>query len=110
MSGGGGTGDTPPIGPRPEPDCSALQFEATLASPDMAVVATLVVGAVLGVDVRQGAGGRNLIAAVTPAGQIAGAITDRIADLLRCIQQGIDFEAEITDLNGGWIVVTVRAA
>jgi hypothetical protein len=110
MSGGGGTGDVPPVGPRPEVDCSALRFDTTLASPDMAVVGTLSVGDVLILDIRQGAGGRNMIAALTTDGHIAGAITERTADLLRCMQQGVGFEAEITQMNGGWIEVAVRAS
>jgi hypothetical protein len=110
MSGGGGSGDVAPVGPRPGLDCSALAFEAALASPDMAVVSTLNVGDVLILDLRQGAGGRNMIAALTTGGQVAGAITERTADLLRCLQQGVGFEAEITQMNGGWIKVAVRAA
>jgi hypothetical protein len=110
MSGGGGSGSAPPVGPRPGIDCSQLAFNTPLASPDMAVVQALSVGDVLLLDVRQGAGGRNMIAALTGAGQLAGAISDRTADLLRCIQEGVAFEAEITGMNGGWIDLAVRAA
>ncbi len=110
MSGGGGSGDGPPVGPRPDVDCSQLAFETTLASPDIAVVQTLSVGDVLRLDLRQGAGGRNMIAALTDGGQVAGAISERTADLLRCMQDGTSFEAEITRINGGWIDLAVRAA
>ncbi len=110
MSGGGGTGEAPPVGPRLEVACSDLEFATTLASPDLAVVQTLRVGDILILDLRQGAGGRNMIAALAAGGQVAGAITERTADLLRCIQEGIAFEAEITRMNGGWIDIAVRAA
>ena len=100
----------PPVGPRPEVDCSDLRFDTTLASPDAAVVQALGVGDVLILDLRQGPGGRNMIAAVTTSGQVAGAITERTADLLRCMQLGVGFDAEITRMNGGWIEVAVRAS
>lgn len=109
MSGGGGSGDAPPVGPRPDVDCAALRFQTAVASPDMAVVASLGAGDVLVLDLRQGAGGRNMIAALASSGGVAGAITERTADLLECMQRGVRFEAEIMQMDGGWIEVAVRA-
>jgi hypothetical protein len=111
MSGGGGSGgDIPPLGPRPDVPCANLAFDTTLTSPDQAIVQTLSVGDLLSLELRQGASGRNMIAAVTTSGDLAGAITDRTADLIRCLQDGFEFQAEITRINGGWVNLAVRAA
>jgi hypothetical protein len=111
MSGGGGSGgEVPLLGPRPEVPCANLAFDTPLTSPDQAIVQTLSVRDLLSLELRQGASGRNMVAAVTQAGHLAGAITDRTADLIRCLQEGFEFQAEITGINGGWVDLAVRAA
>ena len=109
MSGGGGSGGIGPSGPTENVDCAKLAFDTTLTSPQKPIVDTLAVGAVLELEVRE-AGGRKIIAAVTQAGDVAGSITDRTPDLLRCMQEGVMYVADVTVVNGGWIELHVHAA
>jgi hypothetical protein len=102
---GSGTGGPPPTEPV---DCANLQFDAELASPQPKVVATLKKGTILSVEL-DAAGGRNRIIARAPGGQIAGAlISGRMAELLRCLQAGESFVAEVTRVDGGDVRVRVR--
>lgn len=108
MSGGGGTGGVGPVGPSERLDCQALEFDTTLSSPNQDVAENLQVSDMLDLQI-QDAGGRKIIAAVSrPGAQVAGAITERTADLLRCMQQQVAYEAVITSIDGGWIELRVR--
>jgi hypothetical protein len=111
MSGGGGSGDIGPSGPSDDLDCSRLAFETQLASPDPNVVGDLREGDVLELDLQVRDGGRHVIAALRPADQrFVGAITERTTDLVRCMQQGVRYVAEVIHIDGGWVDVRVRAA
>jgi hypothetical protein len=105
MSGSGGGG--PDFTPSPEVDCEGLAFEAAIASPQPAAVSGLSVGDVLIVDFDT-SGGRNTVLLRTSQGDEAGALISRLAELLRCLQQGESYEAEIADIDGGDITVNVR--
>jgi hypothetical protein len=109
MSGGGGSGGMGPVGPQVDQPCGALQFETSLASPRAEVVATLTEGEVLTLELQPAGGGRNMIAALAN-GKVAGGITDRTPDLIRCIQDGFDFVAEINRIDGGWVELSVHPA
>jgi hypothetical protein len=108
MSGGGGSGGIGPSGPTENIDCARLAFDTTLASPQEAIVAMLAVGDALDLQIRS-SGGWDVIAAVTASGDVAGSITDRTPDLLRCMQEGVTYVAEITAMSGGWIELHVHA-
>jgi hypothetical protein len=108
VSGGGGSGGVGPVGPTEDLACGALRFETSLASPDAAVVQGLTAGDVLALEIRP-AGGRNAIVALAD-GVVAGAITERTADLLRCMQEGFQYVAEVTQIDGGWVDLAVRPA
>ena len=110
MSGGGGSGDIGPSGPSADLDCARLTFETQLASPDAAVVGTLTVADVLAIELQVAESGRRVIAAVASDGRVAGAITSHTADLVRCIQEGFAYMAEVTAIDGGWVDVRVRPA
>jgi hypothetical protein len=70
-------------------------------------VATLHVGDIL--EVRLSAHPRTG-ADVLNGGQVVGAVTgQKMYDLVRCLQNGYPFEAEVLVLNGGMCTVEVRA-
>ena len=64
-------------------DCAALVLETLLGSPDPAIVAALVIGEVLKVELHDGP--PRVIAAVTTLDQIVGGIAPT-GQLLRCNQ------------------------
>lgn len=107
MSGSGGGG--PDFTPSPQVDCEDLAFDAAIASPQPNVVSALTVGDVLTVDLDT-SGGRNTVLLRTSQGDEAGALISRLTDLLRCLQQGESYEAEVTRIDGGDITVHVRHA
>jgi hypothetical protein len=41
---------------------------------------------------------------------VVGSLITRIADLLRCIQDGFSYEAKVKQMNGGNIQIDVRPA
>jgi hypothetical protein len=105
VSGSGSGGGTPPP---VELDCEKLTFDAEIASPQPRVIGTLKVGSKLGIEIDV-AGGRNRIVLKTRDGSVAGAlISGRIPELLRCLQQGESFVAEVMKIDGGDIRVRVR--
>jgi hypothetical protein len=79
--------------------------ETILASPNMAVVSTLSVGAIL--TVLQ-AGSR--VVAQAPVGT-AGAITSaRLPDIIQCLNAGQQYLARVTQINGGAVTVEIYPA
>ena len=113
--GGGGSGGGGPIGfgggtGGPSDDgteCEKLRFNTMLASPDPAVVALLAVNDVLDLEIRNQA-----VAALarSAGGSPAGYIIDRLPQLLRCLQAGTAFEADVKSISGGAVTVEVHAA
>lgn len=96
---GGGGGGAP--GPNP---CMFTE-ETILASPNMVVVSTLSVGAIL--TVLQ-AGSR--VVAQAPVGT-AGAITSaRLPDIIQCLNAGQQYLAKVTQINGGAVTVEIYPA
>jgi hypothetical protein len=108
MSGGGPSRSPQAVsGETTLADCGSIQFETDLASPQPTVVATLIVGAMLDVQLDT-TGARVVVAAVTASGATAGSIATRAAQLIRCIRAGYSYRAEVLEINGG--VVRVRLA
>jgi hypothetical protein len=107
MSGGGGGGGTyspPDTGV----SCANLKFDAPLQSVDPDAVRGLAEGDEL--TVRLGtADGASIVEVVTGVGDYVGALIDRIADLLRCIQDGYEYVATVISIDGGDVRVRVRA-
>lgn len=96
---GGGGGGTP--GPNP---CMFTE-ETILASPNMAVVGTLSVGAILTV-LQNG----PRVVAQAPAGT-AGAITSaRLPVIIQCLNAGQQYLARVTQINGGAVTVEIYPA
>ena len=105
MSGGGGGGSFQPADDGVA--CGRLTFEAALASPQPTAVAGLNVGEILAVQLQQPPGSGPFIAAVDDSGQIVGSLIDRVAELLRCIQSGYTYTAEVLRISGGSVRVRV---
>ena len=103
MSGGGSGGGSggPGITVDEVLPCDRLQFEAHLQSPDFQVVSQLNAGDQLDVVVEGQA-----VAALSAHGR-AGWIVERLPNLLRCIQAGHIFRAEVLSTNGGAVNVKV---
>lgn len=109
MSGGGGGGG-PGGGFGPSDDhtpCDQLRFQTSIASPQPAAD-NLAVGDVLRVVL--GSGPPMAIDLIDGSDNVVGSLITRIADLLRCIQDGFSYEAEVKQMNGGNIQIEVRPA
>ena len=103
MSGpGGGTFDGPSEDSGRK--CDELRFETAIASPNPNVIENLSLGDVLEIEIREGA-----IALVHRTG-IAGSIVQNVPELIRCLQQGYEFEGEIKSIRGGRVDIEVRPA
>lgn len=87
--------------------CDQLQFDATVASPQPSVVQQLQPGDELDVDHRVSDGTRAIVL-LTADGNLAGALTTRTADLLRCLQAGFEFVAVVRSVDGGAVHVHVQ--
>jgi hypothetical protein len=88
--------------------CASLKFDAPLQSVDPDAVRSLTEGDEL--TVRLGtADGASVVEVVTAGGDYVGALIDRIADLLRCIQDGYEYVATVISIDGGDVRVRVRA-
>lgn len=100
MSGSGGSGiDTDfitgaggPIGA----SCRSLEFEAYVASPDAAVVATVQIDDVLDIAI---VGDPRQIALLTASGEQVGALTEHWGDLTKCTDQGFEYQATVIGLS-----------
>ncbi len=91
-------------------DCADLAFLVELTSPDPSLVAGLVAGTRLLVDLIQVAG-FPVAAALNANGEQVGTIgTGNLADLLRCLEQGHPFTATVRTLLGGAVTVLIEAA
>jgi hypothetical protein len=76
--------------------CATLAFEATVATPDPAVVGVTAVGDLCDVVV---AGRPPQVMLLLKVGYQLGALTDHWADLTRCIADGYEYEAEVIALT-----------
>jgi hypothetical protein len=97
-SGGGGFGGDSGL------DCASVKFDAFLSSVDPQVAAKVNVGDVWPIELRSDP--RALVVIVN--GEVLGAITRKVRELLRCIQQEVQFSATIQSLAAGDIEVQVR--
>jgi hypothetical protein len=106
-SGGGGGG-----GRSPDPaDCSTLVLRTHLNSPKPAVLKTLRKGSRLTVELESH-GGKAVVVAKTPTGQVAGSITagSGLAALIACLRKGVEFIAIVNSVAGGGCEVLVQAS
>jgi hypothetical protein len=107
MSGGGG--DRGPSGSGDSGvDCRELRFETTVSSPQPAAVANLQADEVLTIGIEQQATNR-MVAVRDSNGDLVGSLTDHLRELIRCIQEGVDYEATVLSIQGGAVRVRVQA-
>ncbi|WP_311272294.1 MULTISPECIES: hypothetical protein [unclassified Rhizobium] len=98
---GGGGGGADAAGTNP----CVFTEETILASPNMAVISTISVGAILKV-VQAG----SRVVAQAPAGT-AGAITSaRLPDIIQCLNAGQKYLASVTQISGGAVTVEIYPA
>jgi hypothetical protein len=88
-------------------DCSQLIFETTVGSPHPAVLTDIAVGDICEIALLQQPTRIVVMAPVT--GQILGAIVNRWADLLGCLEKGVQFVAEVQSVDSP-VTVLVRPA
>lgn len=109
MSSGGGSGGgnwRPHSNVYDNDKCDIVE-ETVLNSPNAAVVSTLSVGDILHIELEFDSEKR--VVAKSPGGEIAGSITStRLLDLIECIQEGHEYEAEVTSAQGGLIPIEIR--
>lgn len=96
-------------GPRPQDpgtSCDELTFEADLASPKEEAVSQLAEGDIL--DVLLERVGEAPIVNVRVNGDLVGSLVSHLPELIRCLQEGNDFVAEIKEIDDGKVSVEVR--
>ena len=113
--GGGGGGAGGPTGgswapPDSQIDCANLRFETPLSSPNPTVVAQIAVGEVADVELVNPQPDVTVVGVLrrNPPQDVIGTITTRLRELLRCIQGGTDYQAEILEISGGVVRVKVE--
>ena len=89
--------------------CERLEFETTLASPDPDVVGQLSQGSVLDIELRRAEGtAETLLVIARFRGQDVGSIVEGTPELIRCLQQGHSFQAEVLAIDDGIVRVRVK--
>jgi hypothetical protein len=88
--------------------CQELTFRAALQSVQPGAVAHLGIEQLLTVSLR--AGNPPVIEVKTSAGVLVGALINRVPEMLRCLQRGFEYTAEVLSIDGGDVRVEVRAA
>jgi hypothetical protein len=105
MSGGSGSSSGSGFGGDRGTDCAALRFDAFLSSVDPAVLESVKEKDVLAIELRTTP--TPVLVAVVPSGEALGAITRKVRELLRCIQQQVRFEATVKNISGGNVEVGI---
>lgn len=110
---GGGGGDYQPTGggggggPEPQPNCAGLMFPTTLEQPHG--VPERRRGTVLELVPTPAQGG-TVVVAIDDDGNLVGTVVDDLPNLLRCLDAGWAFVAEVVTVNYGIHSVVVRPA
>lgn len=104
MSGSGGSAYDPTP---PQKPCDRLNFKTVLNSPDPAVIGRLHGDEKLQIELETVGGRRRAVA--KHDGHIAGSITsDMLPQLIRCLEQGNPFHADVLTVSGGRVEVDVH--
>jgi hypothetical protein len=94
-------GPTPPSG-----SCETLVIDTQLSSPRAAVIATIVVGDLLDVELVNDGG--NVVVVVKHHGQIAGGLSAPLLVRLReCMERGVVYRAQVTARRDALVRVRV---
>lgn len=86
-------------------DCSSLSALASIAAPNVAVVADLEVGRVLGVELRANP---QSVVATLGAEVVGGLVPVELADIISCLRQGFRFSATVVRVDGAYCEVHIR--
>lgn len=91
----------------PKFDCSAFQTRASLRSPKKDVIDSLNVGDILDLRLTEK---KPPVLAVTQDGEVAGSIViPERDDLVKCMNKGTEYVAEVMSIEGGSCIVHVYA-
>ena len=102
MAGRGRSSDYDPGTRGSREDQCDISVDAPLQGPRKAILATLNVGEILTVALRETGGTTSVVCREAGNNEVAGALTFvGIATLISCIRQGHTYEAEIVTLDGG---------
>ena len=105
MSGGGGGRSYVGSGEGSPDECSSLDIETPLNSPNPEVLKTLNKGVVLDVAVEVGAKNVKSLVAKGADGQIAGSLTPpSLVTIISCIEKGYQYGATVLEVGQGGIV------
>lgn len=107
MSGGGGS-VTDGWTEGQDVDCHDLVFEAVITSLQTDAVTSLPVDEILKVALESPEDIRMIALRRDPGGLVGTLTTGRIGDLLRCLQQGVEFVAEVLSIDESVVRVRVR--
>ncbi len=109
MSGGGGAG-RPDSSSEESLDCSRLTFDTSISSPQEDALTQLAIDEVL-VVAYETLDGVSVISVRRSDGTLAGTLAGgRIAELLRCLQQGFTYQARVIEIEDALVRVTVEPA
>lgn len=108
MSGSSGGGGIPSINrPNNNENCEGLVINTNLATPQAVVINNLTVGDIL---IIQTVSDQGPIQALNSNGDLAGNIVSREqVRLLACMVNGIEYIAEVLDIENGQCRVQIRA-
>lgn len=104
--GGGGGGGRPGGGGDGIDDCDRLIFRAPIHSPQRPAIDYVAVGDVLIVDLESEP--RRRVVLTDDRGQVVGTLVDHLRQLLKCLQQGRGFLAEVVMIDDPIVTVVVR--
>ena len=93
----------------PDDPCARLIFITMLSSPEPDVVEGLVIAARLDVALQNDSG-VQLVVALTVERRVAGTITDRLAELIPCLEAGRRFAAVLLSIDGGAVELRIEPA
>lgn len=104
-NGGGGGGDT---WDAPPPSCATLIVDTQLSSPKPGIIAGIKVDEILEVAVQDMGGAAAVV--VLRQGQVAGGLASPQVNRLReCMAEGHQYQAKVTEVQGGQVRVRVYA-
>jgi hypothetical protein len=104
VSGGTGSSSRGGYGSDSGVDCAAIDFDAFLSSVNPSALNVTEVDQVLPIELRSNP---RALVVIASNGEVLGAITKKVRELLRCIQQEVQFQALIKHISGGDVEVKV---
>jgi hypothetical protein len=88
--------------------CDSLAFETALSSPKPKIISQLSIGDILDITIQRSGGIETIVAIYS--GQIAGGLVINSIQIISCINQGFNYEAEVREIKGALVKLFVRPA